>query len=257
MQKDVFEEIVDDFFDELLKGDLGAKLSGRIGESATVVDLAFAKLLGKKGVTLRNLYIPKDDGTTTEIDVIFVTAKGIFVIESKNYSGWIFGSEKDAQWTAMLPNREKHRFYNPVWQNRGHIKWLTQYLQQEIPMISVIAFSRRCELKKISVDSPLTYVINRDNLFTILHGLWKNLPDVLDKAGVEALCEKLRLLTRVDAAKKAAHVEQVRAAQRKVAMTCPKCGGQLVLRTARKGENAGKQFYGCGNYPKCRYIRSL
>ena len=38
---------------------------------------------------------------------------------------------------------------------------------------------------------------------------------------------------------------------------CPNCGGKLVLRTARKGDNAGKQFYGCGNFPKCRYIKNL
>lgn len=34
---------------------------------------------------------------------------------------------------------------------------------------------------------------------------------------------------------------------------CPLCGGKLVLRTARKGANAGNQFYGCSNFPKCRY----
>ncbi len=38
---------------------------------------------------------------------------------------------------------------------------------------------------------------------------------------------------------------------------CPKCGSQLVLRTAKKGNNAGKQFYGCSNFPKCRYIQNL
>ena len=38
---------------------------------------------------------------------------------------------------------------------------------------------------------------------------------------------------------------------------CPKCGGKLVLRTAHKGERAGKQFYGCENYPKCRYIENI
>ncbi len=39
--------------------------------------------------------------------------------------------------------------------------------------------------------------------------------------------------------------------------TCPRCGGELVLRTSKKGEHVGKQFYGCGNFPKCRYIESV
>ena len=41
------------------------------------------------------------------------------------------------------------------------------------------------------------------------------------------------------------------------ALLCPKCKGKLVLRTATKGDNAGKQFYGCSNYPKCKYIQNL
>lgn len=39
--------------------------------------------------------------------------------------------------------------------------------------------------------------------------------------------------------------------------TCPKCGAPMVLRTAKKGNNSGNQFYGCTNFPKCRGIKSL
>lgn len=35
---------------------------------------------------------------------------------------------------------------------------------------------------------------------------------------------------------------------------CPKCGSRMVLRSARTGDQAGKQFYGCPNYPRCRGI---
>ncbi|MBR3447258.1 MAG: topoisomerase DNA-binding C4 zinc finger domain-containing protein [Oscillospiraceae bacterium] len=38
---------------------------------------------------------------------------------------------------------------------------------------------------------------------------------------------------------------------------CPRCGAELVLRTAKKGNNAGKQFYGCSAFPKCRYTRNI
>ena len=40
-------------------------------------------------------------------------------------------------------------------------------------------------------------------------------------------------------------------------LICPKCGKQLVLRTARRGANAGRQFYGCSNFPKCRFIMNI
>ena len=67
------------------------KLIGRYGEALTARELKLVDLFGRKGKILRNVYIPKDNGETSEIDVLYITQKGIFVIESKNYSGWIFG----------------------------------------------------------------------------------------------------------------------------------------------------------------------
>ena len=43
----------------------------------------------------------------------------------------------------------------------------------------------------------------------------------------------------------------------KTDMICPRCGSKLVLRTAKKGDNAGNQFYGCSSFPKCRYVKNL
>ena len=49
--------------------------------------MKFVRLLGRDGKILRNVYVPKENGETSEIDVLYITQKGIFVIESKNYSG--------------------------------------------------------------------------------------------------------------------------------------------------------------------------
>ncbi len=38
---------------------------------------------------------------------------------------------------------------------------------------------------------------------------------------------------------------------------CPKCGSELILRVAKKGANAGNEFYGCSNYPTCRYTAQV
>ena len=37
---------------------------------------------------------------------------------------------------------------------------------------------------------------------------------------------------------------------------CPRCGGNLVVRTASKGRNAGERFWGCETFPKCRFVRN-
>ena len=119
---------------------------GKYGESLTEVELKKSAIFGMEGKILRNLYVPKDNGETTEIDVLFICPKGILVIESKNYSGWIFGNEDDAQWTATLPNGDRNRFYNPIKQNQIHIKWLLNFMGMHTPkyqIYSVIAFSER------------------------------------------------------------------------------------------------------------------
>lgn len=38
---------------------------------------------------------------------------------------------------------------------------------------------------------------------------------------------------------------------------CPKCGGEMVLRAIRSGENAGKKFWGCSQFPKCRAVQNV
>ena len=40
-------------------------------------------------------------------------------------------------------------------------------------------------------------------------------------------------------------------------MICPECGGNLVLRTAKRGANIGSQFYGCSNYPNCKFTKNI
>ena len=44
-------------------------------------------------------------------------------------------------------------------------------------------------------------------------------------------------------------------AEAKSGTQCPRCGSPLLLRTARRGPNAGSEFYGCSSFPKCRYVR--
>ena len=75
---------------------------GRRGENRIANKLERVSLSGYEGITLQNIYIPKGNGTTTEVDLLFITRKGIFIIESKNFSGYIFGDENRAKWTVTL-----------------------------------------------------------------------------------------------------------------------------------------------------------
>jgi len=75
-----------------------------------------------------DLYLPRPDGQgTTQIDHVVVSPNGIFVIETKNYSGWIFGSENGKEWTQQI-YRKKSRFRNPLHQNALHLRALATHL---------------------------------------------------------------------------------------------------------------------------------
>lgn len=211
-----------------------------------------------------NCYIPRDDGATTEVDVIMIHETGIHVFESKNYSGWIFGSENQQYWTQTLESgyggSEKHKFFNPIIQNKVHIKWLSKYLNVDPDkFFSYIVFSEHCELKSISLSSVNHLVVKRDNLLeAVLNVLWTH-SAVLTSEQVDEYYNRLYARTQVDTNEKTVHIENIRhrAEERKNGLICPRCGGNLIIRQAKRGSNTGKSFFGCSNYPKCRYIRNI
>ena len=124
---------ISDIFDSIINPK-EYKDAGKQGERFTYNRL---RSLFKKDRLFRNVYLTKSDGTTTEIDLLALDAKGIYVIESKNYSGWIFGSDTERYWTAVLPNKEKHRFYSPISQNSGHIDVLCKHLNSAYPQLKL------------------------------------------------------------------------------------------------------------------------
>ena len=113
--------------------------TGRRGEKLCEKELGKLAKKGMEGEVVRNVYVPKNKvGEFSEIDACWVTRKGVFVIESKNFSGWVFGDDEQVNWTVTFPNGTKKRFYNPVKQNRTHVKWL----QNELGEADVVAATR-------------------------------------------------------------------------------------------------------------------
>ncbi len=265
---------------------------GTYGEYLTYKSLRHYE--DKGGKFLFNCYLPKDDGATTEIDVILINEDGVFCFESKNYSGWIFGDEKAKYWTQTLPKGKgrahKERFLNPILQNKGHIKWLKKQIDESIPVHSVIVFSQRCTLKKVTINSPQIHVINRPMIAKTVSDIGKQQLEKLASETINDLYNRLYPYTHVTDAVKAQHIEHIKKKtvqssslamsdverinsadeltketivvekekiQLKDGERCPQCGSELVLRTAKRGEHIGKQFYGCTAYPKCRFTRPL
>lgn len=109
-----------------------------------------------------DLYIQKPNREYTQIDVAVATKAGIIVFEVKDYSGWIFGNEHQKYWTQLLAfGKQKHRFYNPVMQNAGHIQAIRQCLPNnpDIPIFSVIVFFGNSEFKNVTCNADNTFII--------------------------------------------------------------------------------------------------
>ncbi|PSU85244.1 DNA topoisomerase I [Photobacterium kishitanii] len=72
------------------------------------------------GIVVNNVTL-SIDGSTTQIDHVLICTKGVFVIETKHYSGWIYGDAKQKQWMQVL-FKKRFQFQNPIHQNYKHIK---------------------------------------------------------------------------------------------------------------------------------------
>jgi hypothetical protein len=116
---------------------------------------------------LTNLYLDNHSKNTdtTEIDVLAISSKGIYVFEMKNYSGYIYGSEQDQHWTQVLNRWTKNKFYNPLRQNYSHIKAVESYLGvPNSTIIPMIVFSNRSKLSKITISDSQHVFQYRDAL---------------------------------------------------------------------------------------------
>lgn len=163
------------------------------------------------GKFLFNLYIPKADesdtarewiGPTTEIDVILICSKGLFVFESKNFRGWIFGNEAHKFWTQTFPRgrrgSHKERFYNPIMQNATHMKHLSRLVGETIAMHSIIVFSNKCKLKDVTVKSGNVRVIYLNEVVSVIDNLCDRIPtDSLTEREINNIYDKLFPYTQV------------------------------------------------------------
>lgn len=191
-----------------------------------------------------NDYRFRDGDITIQIDHLLVNHCGIFVIETKNYSGVIYGNETSHQWTQVLAGGNvKNKLYNPVKQNASHIYHLKEFLPYGVPIISVVVFVQN-NTEKIECDNvvPLAYLAKYLNSFRE-----EKINDAQLRRIIDLLDGHLDLEITKDE-----HIQNIQDMSDKIEQgICPRCGGKLVLRDGKYGE-----FYGCSNYPKCKFKKN-
>lgn len=198
----------------------------------------------------------RDGNYTTQIDHIILSRYGVFVIETKNVHGKVYGSGNAEFWKQYLPDRgykrygstQEHQLRNPIWQNDGHIKSLRRFVfDNDIPIHGIVVFPYETDLY-VMAEQP---VLKMQEVVPYVKQFRK---DVLSSEQVDFYRRRLLEVISTTESDRKQHLNNVnRNRERRDAAVasgkCPRCGGILVVRKGKYGA-----FYGCSNYPRCNYI---
>jgi hypothetical protein len=154
-----------------------------LGEAlvANAINSGFAR----PHVLLNNVTIETEAGTA-QIDHVLVADTGIFVIETKHYSGWIFGDPDASQWTQVI-YKKKTKFPNPIRQNHGHVKALQGlFTLPEVNFIPLVVFSGSAEFKTDLGPA----VVKIDGL---LHAVMAKRPVIFDERKITYIVGRIEM----------------------------------------------------------------
>ena len=167
------------------------------------------RVFGQNAV-LTNLYLDNVNTDKTEVDVIVVSNKNIYIFEMKNYAGYIYGSEKDKNWTQVFNKFSKHKFYNPLRQNYVHTEAVKKYLKVEDALLMpLVVFSNRSKLSKINV-SQKTNVFQLRNTVKFLKQNEKLSDNLITDTQKATYIKALLEMSLADETVKQKHIEDVK-----------------------------------------------
>ena len=189
------------------------EIAGKIGEDAVSKAIWTACEYDKRYYKLlRNVYIPKLNGKYSEIDVLLLHETGVYVFESKNLSGTVYGDYKHPQWERYKKNGEKDFIVNPIKQNEGHINALCNYLQlnkYQLRAFNMVVFGSKAELKYIPENSSFNSIHEIYNLEMELIKKMTSQKNFYSQKTIDSWCSLLVPCMMIPKEEKQKHKEQV------------------------------------------------
>ncbi len=218
---------------------------GWIGEKKTTFYL-WLSLPKKSYYTFHNIILPSKNGTT-QIDHLIISVFGIFIVETKNKKGWIFGTEQQPNWTQSIYGK-KYSFQNPLRQTFRQKKVLSEFLNlDESNIYTVIYFVGNCQFKTALPDNVIRSGIGRF--------IKRFSNQILSTEDVSRVIKAVDKHLSESSLSNRDHIASLR--KRHASNTiCPRCGSNLIERSVNWGSNAGTKFLGCENYPKCQFTKN-
>ena len=212
---------------------------------------------------LQDVLIDGAEGYTSQIDLLMIGHKGIYVIEVKHFSeAKIYGDGKKDTWYYYL-NNKKYNIYSPLKQNQKHICYLKKFLDEfgDVPFFSILVIiCKDFKVTNINKDPEKIDTVVCSSLPAMERGIKliiKNHDDVIDDVEIQKISQHIKDYQYKSKEKRSEHKANVTRYQQEQASLkkekiCPKCKTKLVLREGKYG-----QFYGCVNYPRCRFTMPL
>lgn len=189
------------------------EIAGKIGEDAVSRAVYTACQFDKRHYKiLRNVYIPQKRGNYTEIDVLLLHETGVYVFESKNLSGSVYGDMDHLQWQRYKKNGDKEFIPNPIRQNEGHIRALCEYLNQnkyQFRVFSMIVFGTKSNLKFVPEDTSLMSIHDIYNLEMDLIKKMQSRQSFYSANTIDAWCKKLLPCTMLSEEEKQKHKDSI------------------------------------------------
>lgn len=164
---------------------------GQIGEGQAFLRLDTINIPHK---LLTNVYLLREDGKTTEIDIIYINPKGVFIFECKNYSGKIYGGYDNYKWTQVIYNNYRKQFLNPIIQNQIHIEafHLAFPFVNQKNIYSYIMFGKDTILNNMDADFPNGKIVTANELIEVITEDLNSKEDIFTEEMIEYLHKTIK-----------------------------------------------------------------
>lgn len=268
-----------------------AARKGRHGEKVVAKELA---RLGRKDyIVINDLLVPSANGHTSQIDHVVVSTRGIFIVETKSHAGRISGSENAQYWQQHLSSQTK-TFYNPLLQNRSHLRAVRKLLKahrdiEEEMFSTVVVFTDawRLDVKADDLVIERTFlpdkhirrtvvpaerrrkrwwrpggqvVLDEHKMVTLLDGLRDELerrPRVIGRDSIKAIADTLMAADITDSSARREHTAYARRTSTEVSADIADGICPRCGRPLVVRKSANGEFVGCSGYPECRFTCSI
>lgn len=283
------EELLPEAEDEVkekIQREIAVTKAGIAGEANILFELKNSNM---DLVILHDIYIETEEGQSAQIDFVVIAPKITYLIECKNLYGNIEINAKGDFIRSMQYGGKWHKegIYSPITQNMRHMEILKECCAEKKNLIMGFGFRKYFDnfyKSLIVLANPKTVVNDRyapkeiknqvlraDQLVAVIKKMEADSGEIASSK--KQMKERAESLLSKTSEKRKDYVEKYKKIIEKVkskkeegkeetqkqeeALICPKCGAPMVLRVAKKGEKAGKKFYGCSQFPKCRFIMNI